>query len=198
MNKRRVLLVVLALIIVLIFSISGKAVASPEFPVFHVTETFCTAGEGGQTWFAGNTHHGRNVAYTSVVVADNPAGIYDAFDTVNWNINLNTMEGVAWGTYEQTLPDSSDGWQGTWNSEMYTSNVTIESGFPLWLNEGKGVGHGTGSFFGMQVKFVFEQFVYVFEEEPSGYPCVTGQTIEGDYFVLEQQVTGYIIGMPED
>jgi len=198
MKKRIVLLVVLAFIIVLVFSISGKAVASPKFPVFTLTETFCSAGYAERSWFAGLTHHGRNATYTAVAVSDNPARVYDEIDTVNWDINLVTMKGVAWGTYEQTDTDanSSDGWQGTWNSEMEFSSVVMEGGVPLWLNKGKGEGHGTGSFFGMLVKFEYVQSVEVFDSEPSGYPCVTGQTIDGDYFVLQQQVNGYIIGLP--
>lgn len=197
--KRRIMrLAFLVLLIVLVFLSSGsKMAAGPDFPVFHSVETFCSAGVAERAWFADDTHHGRNALYTSVSDSDNPDLTYDDTVYVNWNLNLKTMQGVGFGTFEQYVPGSADGWKGIWNSEMYIAWPLVliaPQGEPLWLNIGKGVGHGTGSFFGMQIKFEYEQTVTVFDEEPTGYPCVTGETIDGKYFVLQQVVNGYIIG----
>jgi hypothetical protein len=197
MKRGIVRLTLLVVLIFLAFLSSGTATAGSDFPVFHSIETFCSAGAAERAWSADNTHHGRNALYTSIVDSDNPEVLYDGIAYANWNINIKTMQGVGWGTYKHTVLGSSDGWRGNWTAESHIAWPLVlmaPQGDPLWLNDGQGVGHGFGAFEGMQVKFEFHAFVNVFAEEPTGFPCVTGQTIDGNYFVLQQEVTGYIIG----
>lgn len=201
MKRKFARLSLLVLPIVLVFLLSGNAAASPSFPVTQMVATYCSAGPAERSWFADNTHHGRNAIYTSIIESDYPELVYDGTAYPNWNINIKTMQGVGWGTFQNYIPGSSDGWIGIYNSEMHMAwplVIMAPQEEPLWLNDGRVVGHGTGSFHGMQMKFEYHQHVMVFDEEPSEYPCVTGQTIDGKYFVLQQEMTGYIIGMSDN
>jgi hypothetical protein len=188
------LLLALALLAALVFA-AAPALAEPDIE-FESTSTYCSLGTPERAWFADNTIHGRNEQYLAVMESVDPRFQATVEIWGNWNINLDTMKGRTWGEFDKTVSGLDGGWKGSWQGEMYMPlpPVIMANGNPLWLNNHRGNGHGYGSLKGLQEHYQAEVYVTVYDELPQDVPCVTGMTIDGKYFVLQQHTQGFISG----
>ena len=198
--KRYIPLLASLLLIVIVFVLAaGLAVAKPKFPVSHLTQTICSRGAPEKMWFDEKTGHGRNMPQRFVMKSSDPRFVGEGNDTVNWNVNFTTMKGDAWGDFELYNSNGVDGWRGTWQGKIYPASppvVTIEE-MPIWLFDGRGEDHGIGKYHGLQEHREIHQSVLVYptvDDVPEEIPCVTGATIDGQVYVLQNDVTAYVTG----
>jgi hypothetical protein len=198
--KRYIPLLVSLLLIVIVFVLAaGLAVAKPKFPVSHLTQTICSRGAPEKMWFDEKTGHGRNMPEHIKSESSDMRFVGENLSTVNWNVNFTTMKGVSWGDFDLYNSNGVDGWRGTWQGKIYPASppvVTIDE-MPIWLFDGGGQGHGLGSYHGLQEHFDIHQSVFVYDkvdDVPEEIPCVTGETNDGQVYVLQNDVTAYVTG----
>lgn len=139
---RKLLLVVTALLAAVVLMATPAAAQTTTTP-FVETKANCALLDPGTQWTAGNVLHIRGRVSMDRVV--NLQGMPDSdgwmTSTVNYNVNLVTLKGAAWGTFERTF----DGMDGTFEGR-YAGPITDG------LFAGIGEGAGTGSFDGLLYK----------------------------------------------
>ncbi len=201
--KRYTLFWVSLMLIVFVFVLAaGQAGADPQFPVSQLTLTICYRGAPEKMWFDEHTGHGRNLPHEWVMESADPRFVGNGHESVNWNINFTTLKGVSWGDYELNNANGIDGWSGRWQGELYPASPEIitADGMPVWLFDGRGQGHGFGEYHGLQEHFDVHQSVFVFptlEDALEVVPCVTGGTIDGQVYVLQNAINAYVTGHDE-
>lgn len=160
-----------ALLLILVLLVAGQAVAGPPFVEFHAVEYQCLVDySGADLWEVGKTAHGRNATqYNYVTSDDEPRVVGPATVIFNYNVNLTTGKGVSWGTFNHDVPAYGGGWVGTWNGNLYITPVIGPFGTPIWLMDGRGVGHGQGAFAGMELRIELHQELY--DPAVDGYDC---------------------------
>lgn len=203
--KRYIPLLVSLLLIVAVFVLAaGLALAKPKTPISQLTQTICFRGIPEKKWFDEKTGHGRNMPQRFVMESSDSRFVGGGNDTVNWNVNFTTMKGVAWGDFESYNSNGIDGWRGTWQGELYPVSppVVTAEGMPIWLFDGRGQGHGLGSYHGLQEKLEIHQSVLVYDTEAAALaeiPCetATGKTNNPnnqEVYVLQNDVIAYVTG----
>jgi hypothetical protein len=148
-------------------------------------------------WFDEHTGHGRNMPQQWVMESSDPRFVGEGRDIVNWNLNFTTSKGVSWGDYELHSSNGVGGWIGKWQGELNPSSIITADGMPIWLFDGRGVGHGTGNYHGLQEHFDVRQSVLVYpsiSDIPEEIPCVTGATLDGQVYVMQNAITAYVTG----
>jgi hypothetical protein len=200
--KRYSLFLVSLMFIVLVFALAaGQARAEPKFPVSQLTMTICSRGIPEKMWFDEHKHtgHGRNMLQQWVMESSDLRFVGSGYDIVNWNLNLTTMNGVSWGDYELYNSNGVDGWIGKWQGKLspITPPVYTADGMLIWLFEGRGEGHGFGRYKGLQEHFEVHQSVSVYptvEEALDEALCVTGATLDGQVYVMQNDIPAYVTG----
>lgn len=167
--------------------------AEPPFPVSELTMTICYRGIPERIWSSEHSDHGRDMPQQWVMESADPRFVGSGGDIVNWNINITTMTGVSWGTYELLNDNAVDGWQGKWQGKLRPSDPLIikDDGIPVWLFEGRGEGHGFGAYEGLQEHFEVHQTVSLYPTEAAALlevPCVTGNTLDGQVYVMQNHI----------
>ena len=196
--KRYTLFIVSLLLIVIIFVLTtGQSAAGPKFPVTETKQTICFRGLPDRIWLDEHTGHGRDMHQDMIAQSLDSRFAGEGHDTVNWNVNFTTMKGVSWGDFEIVNPKGV--WRGTWQGEITPAwpQVIGVDGVPIWLFDGRGVGHGFGEYHGLQKHITIHQSVFVYPTEEAALlevPCVTGGTADGQVYVLQNDNTVYVTG----
>jgi len=200
--KRYSLFLASLLLFVLVFAlVSGQAVAKPQFPVSDLTMTICSRGAPEKMWFEEHTGHGRNMPQQWVMESSDPRFVGTGGDIVNWNINLSAMEGGSWGDYVLYNANGIDGWAGKWQGKLLPSSIFGADGMTIWAFEGRGQGHGFGKYHGLQEHFDVHQSILVYptvEAALQEVPCVTGATLDGQVYVMQNDIPAYVTGHAGD
>ncbi len=190
------------LLIVIVFVLAtGQAVDEPQFPVSRLTRTICFRGALEKMWFDDHTGHGRNMPQQWVMESSDLRFVGGGYDTVNWNLKFTTMKGVSWEDYELYNSNGIGGWIGKWLGELYPTSVMTVDGMPIWLFDGRGQGHGIGKYHGLQEHFDVHQSVLVYTsvgDVPEDIPCVTGATLDGQVYVMQNDISVYVTGHADD
>jgi hypothetical protein len=202
MKRYPILMVPLFLIMVVLVLVTGQAQADPQFPLSQLTMTICVREAPAEMWFNQRTSHGRNMLQHWVMASSDPRFVGSGYDVVNWNINYVSMKGVSWGHYELRNSNGTDGWMGDWQGKLSPSNPPIvgADGMTIWLFEGRGQGQGFGEYEGLHEHFDVHQKVTVYpstEDALEEVPCVTGTTIDGQVFVMQNIIPAYVTGSTE-
>ena len=195
--KHTSLFLVSLMLLLLVFALAaGQAGAEPKFPVSQLTMTICSRGAPEKMWSGDQTNHGRNMPQQWVMESSDPHFVGSGNDIVNWNINLLTMRGVSWGDYVLYNANGVDGWIGKWQGELYPTSIIKADGMQIWLFDGRGQGHGFGQYQGLQEHFEVHQSVSVYPEDavPDEIPCVTGTTLDGQLYVMQNDIPAYVTG----
>jgi steroid delta-isomerase-like uncharacterized protein len=125
-------------------------------------------------WETENTGHGRN-GYQWSFGGREEEGYGPMLSIVNWDLNLNTNEGVTWGVWQHDIFDDTGNWLGAWIGTYAGKLTPADSGVvdifgnPVYLAVGKTEAYGIGAFEGMQHRTNYWQEAYDPGEVPN--PC---------------------------
>jgi len=202
MKRYLLLFVPLSLVVLVLVLTAGQTTADPQFPISQLTMTICSRGVPAKIWSTDVTNHGRDMVQQWEMESDDPRFVGSGYDIVNWNINLMTMSGVSWGDYELRNANGLDGWIGKWQGQLQPTDPPVfgADGMTVWLFEGRGQGHGLGQYDGLQEHFDVHQSVTVYPTEEDALqhaPCVTGATLDGQVFVMRNEIPAYVTGSVE-
>lgn len=159
---RKLMLAMTALVVALVLTV-GPAAAQTTTTPFVDKKAGCAIVDPGTQWTSGNVVHLRNRSGVSRVVNLQGMPGFDGWmtETVNYNVNLLTLKGVAWGTFNRGFDEIDGTFEG-----HYAGPITDG------LFAGKGEAVGTGSLAGLQLKADSQQVPLAYL--PGGDPCPDG------------------------
>lgn len=200
--KRTSLFLISLMFIILVFALAaGQAGAESRFPVSYMTETICSRGAPETLRFEENYAYGLNMPQTIKMRSSDPRFVGDGDNMVNWYVNFRTMKGASWGDVEYYNSNGTDGWIGKWLGRLHPSSTMTPDGMPIWLFDGRGQARGLGNYRGLRIFTEIHQSVLVYptvDDVPVEIPCVTGETLDDQVYVLQNDITAHVIGQADD